>query len=136
MYKYFPIQEIYTFYNILHFKINFIYSFLIIIKRFNMGKRTTTIQATLKDATDQKLVQKPKKARTSTIAETVATSGQGFKKKAKPTKTRTMAETLKDAQTPTPVKSKTPKKTKRVSKKGSKSTGAKKAKKVKATKKK
>ena len=99
-----------------------------------MGKRTTTIQATLKDA--QALVKKPQKARTSTIAETVATSGQGFKKRGKPTKTNTMVQTLKDAQAATPVKQKAVKKTKKVSKKSVKKAGAKKTSKPKATKKK
>lgn len=97
-----------------------------------MGKRTTTIQATLQDAVAQKIVPKPKKARTSTIAETVATSGQGFKKKAKPTKTKTMAETLKDAaKAVTPVKKAAPKKTKKVSKKPAKKAAVKKVKKSK-----
>ena len=99
-----------------------------------MGKRTSTIQATLKDAKDQKLVKAQKKARTSTIAETVATAAQGFKKKAKATKTRTMAETLKDAKasSQSPVKNKGPKKTKKVAKK----PAAKKTAKAKVSKKK
>ena len=50
-----------------------------------MAKRTSTIQATIKDA--QKLVKKQKKPRTSTIDETVATAAQGFKAKKKATKT-------------------------------------------------
>lgn len=58
-----------------------------------MVKRTSTIQATIRDS--QKIVKKQKKPRTSTISETIATAHQGIKPKKKPTKTRTMAETLK-----------------------------------------
>ncbi len=58
-----------------------------------MVKRTSTIQATIRDS--HKIVKKPKKPRTSTISETLATAHQGIKPKKKATKTRTMAETLK-----------------------------------------
>lgn len=58
-----------------------------------MVKRTSTIQATIRDS--KKIVGKQKKARTSTISETIATAHQGIKPKKKATKTRTMAETLK-----------------------------------------
>lgn len=51
------------------------------------------MQATIRDS--QKIVKKQKKPRTSTISETLATAHQGIKPKKKPTKTRTMAETLK-----------------------------------------
>ena len=95
-----------------------------------MVKRTSTIQATIKDA--QKLVKKQKKPRTSTIDETVATASQGFKAKKKATKTKTMVQTLKDAA----PKAKVAKKTKKVAKKANKKAGAKKANKAKASKKK
>lgn len=52
-----------------------------------MAKRTSTMQATIKDA--QKIVKKAKKPRTSTIDETVATANQGIKPLKKATKTKT-----------------------------------------------
>jgi tRNA C32,U32 (ribose-2'-O)-methylase TrmJ len=101
-----------------------------------MVKRTSTIQATIKDA--QKIVKKPKKPRTSTIDETVATANQGIKPLKKATKTKTMAQTLKDAQASnaTPVKQKPAKKSKKVAKKATKKAAPKKSGKSKAQKKK
>jgi tRNA C32,U32 (ribose-2'-O)-methylase TrmJ len=86
------------------------------------------MQATIKDA--QKIVKKAKKPRTSTIDETVATANQGIKPLKKATKTKTMAQTLKDAQASnaTPVKRKAAKKTKKVTKKAVKKAGAQKQK--------
>ena len=94
-----------------------------------MAKRTKTMAATLKDA--KKMLKKPKKQRTSTINETVATAGQGFKPKKKATKTRTMVATLKEASAGPVKKAKKPArkaapKTKKVAKKNAKK-GAKKA---------
>lgn len=85
-----------------------------------MVKRTTTIQATLKDA--KKIVKKDKKPRTSTIDETVATAAQGFKKQKKATKTKTMVATLNDAQASQAVapKQQAAKKNKKVAKKAAK----------------
>lgn len=40
---------------------------------------------------------RPRKPRTSTINETIATANQGFKPKKKATKTKTMVQTIKDA---------------------------------------
>ena len=96
-----------------------------------MVKRTSTMVATLKDA--KRIVRKPKKPRTSTIDETIATASQGFKQKKKATKTRTMVQTIKDAEAPKaqkkPRKAKKPVKTKKVAKKGTQKKGGKKSKK-------
>ena len=82
-----------------------------------MAKRTKTMTATLKDA--KKILGKNKKPRTSTIDQTIAASTAGFKAKKKPTKTRSMAETLKAASSAPPAS----KKTKKVAKKGGKGKG-------------
>lgn len=81
-----------------------------------IAKRTTTIQATIRDA--QKIVKKQKKPRTSTISETIATSTQGFKPKKKPTATRTMLATIAEsqAQMQPPSRSQWPRKPKRLQK--------------------
>lgn len=96
-----------------------------------MVKRTSTMQATIKDA--KRMTRKPKKARTSTINETIATADQGFKPKKRATKTRTMVQTIKDAQKPKPAakprKAKKATKTKKVNKKAAPKKGSKKGKK-------
>ena len=89
-----------------------------------MAKRTSTMAATLKDA--KKILGKNKKARTSTIDQTIATASTGFKQKKKATKTRTMAETLKAA---SPVAAAP--KTKKVAKKQAKKIAKKQAKQAK-----
>ena len=93
-----------------------------------MVKRTSTIQATIKDA--KKMTRKPRKARTSTINETIATSAQGFKPKKKPTRTRTMVQTIAEGSKPKPAKkpksTKKGGKTKKVTKKPAKRGGKKK----------
>lgn len=93
-----------------------------------MVKRTSTIQATIKDA--KSMTRKPRKARTSTINETIATSAQGFKPKKKPTKTRTMVQTIKEGNKPKPAKkpknTKKGGKTKKVAKKPAGKKGGKK----------
>jgi len=91
-----------------------------------MAKRTSTIRATLKDA--KKILSKNKKARTSTIDQTIAASATGLKTKKKATKTRTMAETLKAASAAPKVKKLSKK---QVAKKGKKVIKAKKGKKSK-----
>lgn len=88
-----------------------------------MAKRTSTMAATLKDA--KKILGKNKKARTSTIDQTIATASAGFKQKKKATKTKTMAETLKAA---SPVAAAP--KTKKVAKKQAKKIAKKQAKKA------
>lgn len=85
-----------------------------------MAKKTRTMAATLKDA--KKLFKKAPRARTSTIDATLASAPAGFKQKKKPTKTRTMAETLKAA-------APAPKKTKKVAKKAAAKSKASKSKK-------
>lgn len=60
-----------------------------------MAKRTKTMTATLKEA--KKMIRKPKKARTSTIDQTVADANKGLKRQKKVTKTKTMVATLDDA---------------------------------------
>ena len=112
----------------LRVKINFNFVYIL---HFNlipeMVKRTSTIQATIKDA--KKMTRKPRKTRTSTINETIATSDQGFKKKRKPTKTRTMVQTINEGNKPKsaakPKKAKKAGKTKKVAKKPAKKGGKK-----------
>lgn len=60
-----------------------------------MAKRTNTMVATIKEA--KKIIKKPKKARSSTIDQTVADAGKAMKKQKKVTKTKTMVATLDDA---------------------------------------
>lgn len=85
-----------------------------------MAKKSRTMVATIKDA--KKILGKGKKARTSTIDQTISSAAAGFKAKKKATKTRTMAETLKSA-------SAAPK-AKKVAKKAVKKAAVKKSKKV------
>jgi hypothetical protein len=90
-----------------------------------MAKKTKTMAATLKEA--KKLLNKNKKPRTSTIDQTLATAGAGFKTQKKATKTRTMAETLKAA-SPAPAAPKTKKVAKKAAKKSTPKRGKKQAK--------
>ena len=113
--KYFIIFSQWFFPDLRVGEINFIYNQLNL--NSEMVKRTSTMQATLKDA--KKMVKKQKKPRTSTINETLATANQGLKPKKKATKTRTMVATLKEAQAASPAKKQAKKatKTKKVAKK-------------------
>lgn len=69
-----------------------------------------------------------KKSRTSTIQQTIDSSAAGFKKQKKPTKTRTMVETIKDAQPKQVVKAK-PKRAPKAKKAANKTKQVRKAKK-------
>ncbi len=77
-----------------------------------MAKRSRTIEATLKAAGKS---TKPKKARSSTISQTLASADTGFKRTTKKAnKTKTMAALLKDNKTTSkkkkPIKKKPTKK--------------------------
>lgn len=86
--------------------------------------RTSTIQATINSSAAG--FKKQKKARTSTIQATLDSSAAGFKKQRKPTKTRTMVETIKDAQPKVAAKPKRAPKAKKAGKKTKKVAKAKK----------
>ena len=96
-----------------------------------MAKRTKTMVETIREG--RRSTRKPKKPRTSTINETIATASQGFKPKKKATKTRTMVQTIKEGSEAKPArkapKSKKPAKTKKVSKRPAAKKGGRKSKK-------